>query len=213
MFLGVGLWKLPIIIFKTYISIEIIWVCLIDPLCLDKKCDVSCSVLWVSHLIFVWLSLLDFKIPQIHKNLALCYMQGISVLYKRKGLEAHLSGYQGLLCSAPLYATLLNHIMMLMMQIGKGLLNETGNFPKSCPFVRRLALAFQGYCFCFSRTTSKLLSARAPVLMRSTAYLSSHHGDTVKRKGYMRAPIWLQLNQWTGPGISHSKGLIVLSSF
>lgn len=88
-----------IFIFKTYISIEIIWIWLIDPLCLDKKCDVSCSVLRVSHLIFVWSSLLDFKIPQIHKNLALCYMQGISVLYKRKGLEAHLSGYQGLLCS------------------------------------------------------------------------------------------------------------------
>lgn len=30
-------------------------------------------------------------------------MQGISVLYKRKGLEAHLSGYQGLLCSIVRY--------------------------------------------------------------------------------------------------------------
>lgn len=161
--------------------------------------------------------LLDIKILQIHKNLALCYMQRIYFFfflqYFTKGKDWRLI-FQGIkVCSAPLYATLLNHIMMLMMQIGKGLLNETGNFPKTCPFVRRLVLAFQGYCFCFSRTTSKLLSARAPVLMRSTAYLSSHHGDTVKRKGYMRAPIWLQLNQWTGPGMSHSKGLIVLSSF
>ncbi len=46
--------------------------------------------------------------------------------------------------------------------------------------------------------------------MRATAYLSSRHSDTVKRKGYMRAVMRLPLNQWTMCGMWHSKGLVFL---
>lgn len=107
-------------------------------------------------------------------------------------------------CPATLYGVLLNLIVMLMKPETKSLHGCWINVEiaqKAALVSGGLQLAFQGGCLCFSRTTSKLLSAWAPVLMRSTAYLSSHHDDTVKGKGYMRAGMWLQLNQWTGPHV------------
>lgn len=137
-----------IFIFKTYISIEIIWIWLIDPLCLDKKCDVSCSVLRVSHLIFVWSSLLDLlKYLRYTKTWPCATCKEFQYFTKGKDWRLIFQGIK--VCSAPLYATLLNHIMMLMMQIGKRVAEWNRKFPKKLFFCQEACASIPRLLFLF----------------------------------------------------------------